>query len=164
MTGCVIALGGNLGDPAGAIKSALAVISEHSDISVLQSSRLVESFALTTDGIDKSKPNYLNSVAKLETTLSPHELLAFLNSVEAGFGRVRQERWASRTLDIDIITFGDEQIQTDELVIPHPRAHQRGFVLIPWLDMDPAAELPGKGRVSELAKGMTNEVWFHEAD
>lgn len=164
MTGCVIALGGNLGDPAGAIKSALAVISEHSDISVLQSSRLVESFAMTTDGIDKSKPNYLNSVAKLETTLSPHELLAFLNSVEAGFGRVRQERWASRTLDIDIITFGDEQIQTDELVIPHPRAHQRGFVLIPWLDMDPAAELPGKGRVSELAKGMTNEVWFHEAD
>jgi 2-amino-4-hydroxy-6-hydroxymethyldihydropteridine diphosphokinase len=164
MTTCVIALGGNLGDPAAAIESALAVIGEHSSITVVQASRLVESFALTTDGIDKSKPNYLNSVAKLETNLSPNELLAFLNSVEAGFGRVREERWASRTLDIDIITFGDQVIQTDELVIPHPRAHQRGFVLIPWLDMDPEAELPGRGRVSELAKAMTNEVWFYEAN
>lgn len=164
MTSCVIALGGNLGDPAFAMQSALSVIAEHPEIWVVQTSRPVESFALTTEGIDKSKPNYLNSVAKLETNLSPHELLAFLNSVEAGFGRVREERWASRTLDIDIITFGDEEIQTEDLVIPHPRAHQRGFVLIPWLDMDPEAELPGHGKVADLAPSLANEVWFYEAN
>jgi len=164
MTISVIALGGNLGEPKSAIASALSVIDEHPQVSVLLRSRLVESFALTTDGIDKSKPNYLNSVAKLDTSLSAHELLEFLNSVEVGFGRVREERWASRTLDIDIITFGDEPIDSEDLVVPHPRAHLRGFVLIPWLDMDPEAELLGHGKVADLAANLASEVWFHEAN
>lgn len=160
----VIALGGNLGDPQNAIHSALDVIHENPKVKVLQRSRLVESHALTTSGIDKSKPNYLNAVAQLETELTPEELLRFLNSVELGFGRVREERWASRTLDIDIITFGNQLVDTPELVIPHPRAHLRGFVLTPWLDMDPEAELLGHGKVADLAAPLAGEVWFYEAN
>jgi 7,8-dihydro-6-hydroxymethylpterin-pyrophosphokinase len=67
-------------------------------------------------------------------------------------------------LDIDIITFGDEPIDSEDLVVPHPRAHLRGFVLIPWLDMDPEAELLGHGKVSDLAANLASEVWFHEAN
>jgi 2-amino-4-hydroxy-6-hydroxymethyldihydropteridine diphosphokinase len=122
---------------------------------------LVESFALTSSGVDKAQPNYLNAVAEIATDLAPHQLLVALNLIEDQFGRVRSERWASRTLDIDIITYGDQAVDSPELVIPHPRAFQRAFVLVPWAQMDSSAVLPGHGLVGKLATEVASEVWTH---
>lgn len=160
----MIALGGNLGDPKANILGALQQIDNHPEIDVVRSSDLVESFAVTSSGVDKAQPNYLNAVAEISTSLTPHELLSALNLIEDQFGRVRTERWASRTLDIDIITFGEEQIDSEDLVIPHPRAQQRSFVLVPWAQMDSEATLPGFGLVRELAAPIASEVWPHAAN
>ena len=157
----MIALGGNLGDPKANILGALEQIQSHPNIELLKSSHLVESFALISSGVDKAQPNYLNAVAEIATSLTPHELLVALNLIEDQFGRVRSERWASRTLDIDIITYGDRVVDSPELVIPHPRAFQRAFVLVPWAQMDSSAVLPGHGLVSELATEIASEVWAH---
>lgn len=160
----MIALGGNLGDPKANILGALQQIDNHPEIDLIRSSDLVESFAVTISGVDKAQPNYLNAVAEISTNLTPHELLGALNLIEDQFGRVRTERWASRTLDIDIITFGEEQIDSEDLVIPHPRAQQRAFVLVPWAQMDSEATLPGFGLVCELAAPIASEVWPHAAN
>ena len=157
----MIALGGNLGDPRANILAALKQIADHPDIELLKSSDLVESFALTSSGVDKAQPNYLNAVAEIATDLAPHQLLVALNLIEDQFGRVRSERWASRTLDIDIITYGDQAVDSPELVIPHPRAFQRAFVLVPWAQMDSSAVLPGHGLVGKLATEVASEVWTH---
>jgi 2-amino-4-hydroxy-6-hydroxymethyldihydropteridine diphosphokinase len=107
----------------------------------------------------------LNCVVEVRTDLSPEALLQEINKVEIKFGRERSEKWASRTLDIDIVTFGKLEIETDALTIPHPRAHERGFVLVPWMLLDENAVLPGFGSVSQLAKKYASEVWvFEDAD
>ncbi|MEN9737882.1 MAG: hypothetical protein RJA26_1115, partial [Actinomycetota bacterium] len=93
-------------------------------------------------------------------SLKAKELLAALQSVETSHGRVRIERWGSRTLDLDIITYGDSVKSGKELTLPHPRAYQRPFVLVPWAQVDPDAVLPGHGSVAELAAEMDGEVWF----
>ena len=155
----VIAYGGNLGDVRSTIQSALALIESNPKIQLGKTSSLFESHALTPDGIDQSKPRYLNGVATLSTTLKPKQLWRFLNEVENHFGRIRLERWASRTLDIDIISFGDQLIEKKSLVIPHPRARDRAFVLVPWAEIEPEAVLPGAGKVSELAAKVESEVW-----
>jgi 2-amino-4-hydroxy-6-hydroxymethyldihydropteridine diphosphokinase len=155
----VIAYGGNLGDVRRTIEAALALIASHPKIEILKQSSLYESHALTPQGNDESKPKYLNGVAKLQTSLNPKQLLRFLNEVENHFGRIRTERWASRTLDLDIITFGDRQLENKNLVIPHPRAKDRAFVLVPWAEVEPEATLPGAGQVSLLASNMQGEVW-----
>lgn len=160
----MIALGGNLGDVKANILGALEQIDSHPSIDLLQSSDLYESHAMTSAGVDKSKPNYINGVAAISTDLSPQELLGAVNLIENQFGRVRPERWASRTLDIDIITYADQSVESENLVIPHPRASQRAFVLVPWAQMDSDAELPGFGLVRELAAPIANEVWPHAAD
>jgi 2-amino-4-hydroxy-6-hydroxymethyldihydropteridine diphosphokinase len=117
---------------------------------------------MTANGIDESEPNYLNGVIEVSTSLKPKRLLGALNEVENQFGRVRLERWAARTLDIDIISYGSELVETKSLVIPHPRAHERAFVLVPWAELDPEAVLPGHGRVSDLAGPIANQVWRFE--
>ncbi len=94
----------------------------------------------------------------VETKLSAKKLLSRLNDIENNFGRVRLARWAPRTLDLDIITYGTSLIETNSLVVPHPRAFQRAFVLIPWLELDPEAVLPGMGLVRELARDMADQV------
>lgn len=115
---------------------------------------------MTETGIDESKPNYLNGVVRIETSLKPKELLAEIRRIESDHGRVRLERWGSRTLDIDIVTFGDELKVGKELTIPHPRAFERAFVLVPWAMLEPDAVLPGHGLVSELAEPMKDQVWL----
>lgn len=115
---------------------------------------------MTETGIDESKPNYLNGVVRIETSLKPKELLAEIRRIETEHGRVRLERWGSRTLDIDIVTFGDELKVGKELTIPHPRAFERAFVLVPWAMLEPDAVLPGHGSVSELAEPMKDQVWL----
>jgi 2-amino-4-hydroxy-6-hydroxymethyldihydropteridine diphosphokinase len=159
LTRAILALGGNLGDIHKSLLGAISALGENPDIEVNKVSSFYASNALTLDGIDKTKPDYLNAVIEVLTTLDPQRLLAVCNQIEQGFGRVRLERWASRTIDIDIITFGEESIETESLSIPHPRAFERAFVLVPWAQIDPDASLLGHGKVSVLANSSKDQVW-----
>ena len=114
----VLALGGNLGDRQANITAAVEKISALKKVKVRALSPLVESFAVTAAGVDESKPNYINAVLKIDTTLKPKKLLKKLRQVEADLGRVRLERWGSRTMDIDIITYGDQIISKKTLTVP----------------------------------------------
>ncbi|MEN9969979.1 MAG: hypothetical protein RLZZ229_187 [Actinomycetota bacterium] len=156
----ILALGGNLGKRRKTIRSALKALASTPGIKGVKCSQLVESSAVTEEGIDESKPNYMNGVVQIDTTLKPKELLTQIRRIETEHGRIRLERWGSRTLDIDIITYGDEIKSGKELTIPHPRAFERAFVLVPWAQLDPAAVLPGYGSVKELAEPLKDQVWF----
>ncbi|NDH65004.1 MAG: 2-amino-4-hydroxy-6-hydroxymethyldihydropteridine diphosphokinase [Microbacteriaceae bacterium] len=156
----ILALGGNLGNRKETIRSAIRALKAADGITVLAKSPLVESFALTEDCVDRARPSYLNGVVKVETTLKPGELLDLILGIERDHGRVRLERWGSRTLDIDIITYGTTIKDGKRLTLPHPRAFERAFVLVPWALMDPAAVLPGHGPVAALAEIFKNEVWL----
>ena len=155
----VLALGGNLGDRKATIKSAIKSIREIEGVTVLKKSGLYESFAATEAGIDESAPRYLNGVIEIETVLKPGKLLDELNRIESEHGRVRLERWGSRTLDIDIITYGSEIKDGKRLTLPHPRAHSRAFVMVPWAQMDPSAKLLGHGSVAAIAEELKSQVW-----
>ena len=155
----IIALGGNLGDRKKNIRSATRAIKAVRRISLIAKSPLVESHAMTENGIDETKPNYLNGVIEIETDLKPGELLDALMEIENEHGRVRIGKWGSRTLDLDIITYGNLIKSGKRLEIPHPRAYQRAFVLVPWALMNPSAVLPGHGRVAELAEPIKDQVW-----
>ena len=152
MTHAVLALGSNLGDRAAALAEAVRRIADLPGVELLAVSRAHESVALTPDGPDAEAPAYLNSVAAVETVLEPIALLEALNAIEADLGRVRGERWADRTIDIDIVVFGEAQLATDRLTVPHPRAAERDFVLEPWLEIEPEAVIPGRGAVRDLLK------------
>lgn len=153
MTRAVIAFGANLGERETTIAAALTELDAHEAIDVVQVSLLLETVAMRADGPDVSHPSYLNGVAIVETSLTPHAVLAVLHDIESAHGRVRTERWGDRTLDLDLIVHG-EHVEDGNLVVPHPRAHERRFVLEPWLDIDPDAVIPGRGRVSELLERM----------
>jgi len=146
----VVALGANLGERRATLAAAVEELRRLSLTSDVRVSAPIETVAVTLEGEDEDAPRYLNAVALLETRLAPAELLASLHRIEARHGRVRRERWGDRTLDLDLIAYGDERIDRDDLVVPHPRAHEREFVLAPWLDVDPDAEIPGRGRVADL--------------
>lgn len=158
----VLALGGNLGDRKATIKSAIRALKQAEGVQVLKKSPLVESFAMTESGVDQARPNYLNGVLEIETTLKPGALLDLVRGIEQEHGRVRLERWGSRTLDIDIITYGQLIKSGKRLTIPHPRAYERAFVLVPWALMTPEAVLIGHGKVAELAERVKDEVWVVE--
>jgi 2-amino-4-hydroxy-6-hydroxymethyldihydropteridine diphosphokinase len=155
----VLAIGGNLGDREANIRAAVEKIDAIKKVKVRALSPLVESYAVTSAGIDQSKPNYINAVVKADTSLKPKKFLKKLRAIEAELGRVRLERWGSRTMDIDIITYGDKIISKKSLTVPHPRAYQRAFVLVPWNLIDADAVLPGHGKVAELAKVVEKDVW-----
>lgn len=103
------------------------------------------------------QPDYLNAVVLVATSLPSRALLGRLHEIEAAFDRVRLVRWGPRTLDIDIITVEGERSDDPVLTLPHPRAHERAFVLAPWHDVDPAAELPGHGAVAGLLSAVLRE-------
>ena len=146
----VLALGGNLGDKRATLLGAISRIASTEGIKLVAQSELYESVALAVTGPDSDQPSYLNAVVMIKTSLRPKQLLKALNEIENQFGRVRLARWAPRTLDIDIITYDSELIETKSLIIPHPRAFERSFVLVPWLSIDPEAVLPGRGKVADL--------------
>ncbi len=146
----ILSLGSNLGDRERTIREAIADLSAVPGVRVLATSGLVETAAVKPAGVDVAAPAYLNAIAQVETSLSPSDLLAATSSIEAGHGRVRTEVWGDRTLDIDIVTFGELRQDDESLTIPHPRASERAFVLVPWLQLDPDATLPGIGRVDAL--------------
>ena len=155
----VLAIGGNLGDRQGNIAAAVEALGQTKGIKVRGVSPMVESFAVTAAGVDDSKPNYINAVLKVDTNLKPKKLLKEVRRIESELGRVRIERWGSRTMDIDIVTYDDVVKSTKKLELPHPRAYRRAFVLVPWAMLDDGAVLPGHGSVSELAKSIKNDVW-----
>jgi 2-amino-4-hydroxy-6-hydroxymethyldihydropteridine diphosphokinase len=155
----ILALGGNLGDRKATIKAAIKDIKAIDGVTVIAKSPLYESFAATEDGPDETAPRYLNGVIEIETTLKPGNLLTEVRKIETAHGRVRLERWGSRTLDIDIITYGSLIKDGKRLTIPHPRAYQRAFVVVPWAAMDPNARLLGHGSVAALAEDLKSQVW-----
>jgi len=100
----------------------------------------------------------LNCVAEIETPLEPEQLLRELQAIEIELGRKRKERWGDRNIDIDIITYGDSHFTSKDLVIPHPEAKNRAFVIVPWYLMNQKATLPGVGRIKKLARKYAGEV------
>lgn len=146
----VLALGSNLGDRESTVAAAVRAIAELPGVHLTAVSPVYESDAVKPDGVDLAAPAYLNLVVTVRYDGTPHALLDAVNGIEAAHGRVREERWGDRTLDIDLISVGEVQINDDRLTLPHPRAAERDFVLAPWLDIDPDAVLTGRGRVRDL--------------
>jgi dihydroneopterin aldolase / 2-amino-4-hydroxy-6-hydroxymethyldihydropteridine diphosphokinase len=159
----VLALGTNLGDRDALLASAVQAIAVTPGISLTAESPVVESDAVTPTGVDPDRPGYLNQVLLVRTSLDPFQLLAVAQRVEREHGRVRGERWADRTLDVDIVGYDALELYSAELELPHPRAAERAFVLVPWSLVDPDAVLPGRGRVAALAGPLADEVVVRSA-
>ena len=151
----VIALGSNLGDRAALLASAVERLRAVPGLSITAESPAIETVAVTLEGEDPGKPGYLNQVVLGTSDLGPRRLLAVLLEIEQAHGRVRAERWGDRTLDLDLIAYGERTVGSAELQLPHPRAAEREFVLRPWLLADPDAVLPGAGRVDALLAELT---------
>ncbi|WP_181062604.1 2-amino-4-hydroxy-6-hydroxymethyldihydropteridine diphosphokinase [Pseudoclavibacter sp. RFBG4] len=153
----VIALGANLGDREAALRSALRSITELPGTKLVAASSLYETPALTLEGVSEEAPAYCNAVVLVDTELPSTELLQALHEIEDAHGRTRETRWGSRTLDLDLIQVAGE-VSSGELVLPHPRAHERAFVLAPWLEVDPRAQLDPHGSVAELRAAAEDRV------
>ncbi len=149
-TRAVLALGSNLGDREQHLRQALSALAELPSTELIASSSFLKTVAVTEVGEDQSRPSYLNAVAIIDTELAAQQLHELTSEIENSLGRVRQTKWQDRTIDVDLIAFGSDVIETANLVIPHPRAHQRLFVLKPWFELEPAAEIPGHGRIADL--------------
>ena len=141
-----VALGSNLGDPARQIRSALRALA------ALPETRLVRQSSLYRNppagGLDQ--PEFVNAVAQVATRIWPRELLDCLLEIERGQGRVRDYRNAPRTLDLDIVLYGEQVVRDPGLIIPHPRMLERAFVLVPLAEIAPEAVVPGHGRIADL--------------
>lgn len=142
----VIALGSNLGESRDTLSTAVAELADQPGVRLKAVSPVVR----TRPVGGPEQPDYLNLVISVETDLEPHDLLAHCQSVENAHHRERVVRWGPRTLDVDIITYGDLVLDDEDLTLPHPRAAGRAFVLQPWAWMDPQATLGGES-VAELA-------------
>jgi 2-amino-4-hydroxy-6-hydroxymethyldihydropteridine diphosphokinase len=143
----VYSVGSNLGDRLANLQGAVDAIRDTPDVIVVDVSHVYETEPV--GGPDDS-PQFLNLVIVAETTLEPRTLLERAQAIEDAYGRVREERWAPRTLDVDLIMVGRTVTDEDDLKIPHPLAHERGFVLLPWAEVDPGGSVPGQGAVSDL--------------
>ena len=141
MTVAYVGLGANLGDREGTIHAAVAELPGVVAVSALRETDPVG----VTD-----QPRFLNGVVALETDLSPRELLDVLLTVERRLGRERRERWGPRTIDLDLLVYGVEVIDDEGLTVPHPRLHERRFVLEPLAEIAPELLIPGRGRVKAL--------------
>ncbi len=140
----VLSLGSNLGDSESILRECIAALGELGAVVAVSSMHRTEPWGPV------AQPEFTNAVLILDTELSPEELLESTQAIERGAGRTRELRWGPRTLDIDLITY-DEVVSDDPvLTLPHPRAHERSFVIDPWLEIDPDAVLPGRGRVDAL--------------
>jgi 2-amino-4-hydroxy-6-hydroxymethyldihydropteridine diphosphokinase len=146
-TKAILALGSNLGERNDTLSTAVADLVDRPEVRLLGVSPIVQTKAV---GGPEGQPDFLNMVIAVETTLDPRELLQHCHDVEQKHHRVREVRWGPRTLDVDIITYGDLRSDDEELTLPHPRAAERAFVLFPWAQLEPAARLNGES-VAELA-------------
>ena len=151
----VLALGSNLGERDDELFRAVADLKATAGIRLVAESNVHETVALTESGYDESAPKYINQVIIVDTVWEPQALLQIALSIEARHGRVRtDERYASRTLDIDLIDYDGEVLASEGLTLPHPRAHERVFVLAPWAEIDSDASIAGKGNVLDLLGGL----------
>ena len=146
----VVAMGGNLGEVSDTFREVIAQLSKTRGIGVVEVSPLVRTAPVLSEE-QEEQPDYLNAVVILSTVLSPRALLRVLQNLEDEHGRVRSERWEARTLDLDIIDYQGVTSEDERLTLPHPRASQRAFVLLPWSLVAPTAELSGVGEVVVLA-------------
>jgi 2-amino-4-hydroxy-6-hydroxymethyldihydropteridine diphosphokinase len=140
----VVALGANIGNPREQMDLAVALLREATEVIA------VSSYFVTKPVGGPEQPDYLNAVCILESDLPATDLLAVLQGIEKSLGRERNERWGPRTIDLDLIQYGSLLSAADELELPHPRAHERRFVLEPWLEIEPDAILLTHGKISEL--------------
>jgi 2-amino-4-hydroxy-6-hydroxymethyldihydropteridine diphosphokinase len=143
----VLALGSNLGDRFENLQGAVSTLADTPEVVVVGVSPVYET---TPVGGPKGAGDYLNAVVAIDTTLSAHTMLERCLAVEDAYGRERGERGAPRTLDVDLLVLGERHADDAELTLPHPRAHERAFVLRPWADIEPDGEIPGQGRISDL--------------
>lgn len=148
MSRAYLGLGSNLGDRLGNLSRAVHLLEERG-VRVVRSSRVYE-----TDPVGgPPQPDYLNAVIEVEASGSVWDLFGACVGVEERMGRQRRERWGPRVIDLDVLTFGDEEIDEPDLQVPHPRMHERGFVLVPLLELDSDPMLPGGRRVATLRLG-----------
>lgn len=158
----VISLGSNLGNRLETLQGAVDALEDTPGLRVKAVSPVYETEPW---GVEPgSQPAYFNAVVLVKTTLPPASLLERAQAVEEAFHRVRDERWGPRTIDVDIVAYADVVSDDPALTLPHPRAHERAFVLAPWHDVDPEARLTGRGSVAELLDALTREGVAPRAD
>jgi 2-amino-4-hydroxy-6-hydroxymethyldihydropteridine diphosphokinase len=150
----VLALGSNLGDRLANLQGGVDALGAEPGLEDVAVSPVYETAPV--GGPDQ--PDYLNAVLVAATSLPPRAVLDRARAAEAARGRVREERWGPRTLDVDVIAYGSEISDDPELTLPHPRAHERAFVLAPWHDVDPGAAIPGRGRIADLLAALPGGV------
>ena len=155
MTRAAVGLGANLGDAAASVRAAIQALETLPGTRLVAASRLYRSAAW---GVT-AQPEFVNAVAVVDTSLSPRELLDGLLAIERRFGRTRVagERWGPRTLDLDLLLFGDERMDAPGLQVPHPHLHERAFALLPLLEVWPDACIPGVGPAASCARVMAAE-------
>jgi 2-amino-4-hydroxy-6-hydroxymethyldihydropteridine diphosphokinase len=144
-TEAYLALGSNLGDRLEHLREAVRLLDVTEGIDVVRSSRIYE-----TEPVGPPQPAYLNAVIEVDTSRSPRELLGAGLAVEDALGRVRAERWGPRTMDVDVLTYDGLTVDEPDLQIPHPRMHERGFVLVPLGELEADPMLPGGRTLSSL--------------
>jgi 2-amino-4-hydroxy-6-hydroxymethyldihydropteridine diphosphokinase len=152
MARAFVGIGSNLGDSHGLIAAALELLGAEDGVEVVAVSTLRE-----TDPVGyEDQPRFVNGAAELETELGPRDLLATLLAIERLLGRVRGEgrRFGPRTIDLDLLLYGQETLDEPGLEVPHPRLHERRFALEPLAELDPALEVPGRGPVQALLAGL----------
>jgi 2-amino-4-hydroxy-6-hydroxymethyldihydropteridine diphosphokinase len=150
VTRAYVGLGANLGPREQTLRRAVDLLAATDGVDVLAVSELRETEPVGV--VDQ--PLFLNGAVALETTLSPRALLDLLLEVERSLGRIREERWGPRLIDLDLLVYGDAVIDEPGLRVPHPRLHERAFALEPLAELDPDLEIPGRGRVSELLSAL----------
>jgi 2-amino-4-hydroxy-6-hydroxymethyldihydropteridine diphosphokinase len=146
VTRAYVGLGANLGSREETLRRALELLGDADGVEVVAVSELRE-----TDPVGVvDQPLFLNGAVEVDTTRTPRELLDLLLEIERSLGRVREERWGPRTVDLDLLVYGDEDVDEPGLRVPHPHLHERRFVLEPLADLDPELEVSGRGAVSVL--------------
>lgn len=140
----VISLGANIGEPKESLDLAISLLRESTEVVS------VSSYLQTKPIGGPDQPDFLNAVAIVESELPAKDLLAVLNGIEAVMGRTREIHWGPRVIDLDLIQYGGLLVNDEKLTLPHPRAHERHFVLAPWFELEPEAILLTHGRISDL--------------
>ncbi|GAB2956018.1 2-amino-4-hydroxy-6-hydroxymethyldihydropteridine diphosphokinase [Streptomyces pseudoechinosporeus] len=158
----VLSLGSNLGNRLETLQGAVDALEDTPGVRVKAVSPVYETEPWGVE--PDSQPTYFNAVVVLRTTLPPSSLLERAHAVEEAFHRVRDEHWGPRTIDVDIVAYADLVSDDPELTLPHPRAHERAFVLAPWHDVEPDAQLPGVGPVAGLLAAVPREGVAPRAD
>jgi 2-amino-4-hydroxy-6-hydroxymethyldihydropteridine diphosphokinase len=148
-----IGLGSNLGDSAGLVRAAIGELGQLEGCSLVKASSLYRTAPIASI----PQPDYINAVAEIETDLHPHEVLKALLALELRHGRMRSVADAPRTLDLDLLLYGDAVLDQANLKLPHPRMHQRAFVLAPLTEIAPDCEIPGHGRAADYLSRLNEQ-------